>query len=90
MENYDDFTSFDPLHITSFVSTSILEVGNIIKNLFAKDGKEVKVIPAESKDEVQKDARNQADQFITKWWNPKTSIESGIEKVYQEMKHYNE
>lgn len=90
MVNYDDFTSFDPLHITSFVSTSILEVGEIIKNLFSKDGKEVQVIPAESKDEVQKDARNQADQFITKWWKPKTSIESGIEKVYQEMKHYNE
>ena len=90
MQNYDDFTSTDPLHITSFVSTSILEVGKIIQNLFDVDGKEVKVIPAESKDTVQKDARNQADTFITKWWKPKTSIEEGIAKVYREMKHYHE
>jgi len=90
MQNYDDFTSTDPLHITSFVSTSILEVGKIIQNLFDADGKEVNVIPAESKDTVQKDARNQADTFITKWWKPKTSIEEGIAKVYREMKHYHE
>jgi nucleoside-diphosphate-sugar epimerase len=90
MQNYDDFTSTDPLHITSFVSTSILEVGKIIQNLFDSDGKEVKVIPAESKDTVQKDARNQADTFITKWWKPKTSIKEGIEKVYREMKHCHE
>ena len=90
MQNYDDFTSTDPLHITSFVSTSILEVGKIIQNLFGADGKEVEVIPAESKDTVQKDARNQADTFITKWWKPKTSIEEGIAKVYREMKHYHE
>jgi nucleoside-diphosphate-sugar epimerase len=90
MENYDDFTSTDPLHITSFVSTSILEIGKIIQNLFGTDGKEVQVIPAESKDTVQKDARNQADTFITKWWKPKTSIQEGIEKVYREMKHCHE
>ena len=90
MENYDDFTSFDPLHITSFVSTSILEVGKIIQDLFASDGQEVKVVPADSKDTVQKDARNQADTFITKWWKPKTSIEQGIANVYREMKHYHE
>lgn len=90
MQNYDDFTSTDPLHITSFVSTSILEVGKIIQDLFAADGQEVKVVPADSKDTVQKDARNQADTFITKWWKPKTSIEQGIANVYREMKHYHE
>jgi|MDSZ01.1.fsa_nt_gb nucleoside-diphosphate-sugar epimerase len=89
MENYDTFTSFDPLHITSFVSTDILGIGSIIKDLFAKDGKEVKVVPAASKDEVQKDARNVPDETIRKIWSPKTSIEDGIEKVYNDMKpHY--
>ena len=89
MENYHKFTSFDPLHITSFVSTNILAVGEIIKGLFAKDGKEVQVVPAASKDEVQKDARNVPDETIKKIWSPKTSIEDGIEKVYNDMKpHY--
>jgi hypothetical protein len=35
---------------------------------------------------VQKDARNEANPFIRKWWKAKTSIEDGIEKIFEEMK----
>ena len=86
MEQYDSFTSNDELHITTGVHTTILEVGEIIQKLFLKIGKEVFLAPAESKDEVQKDARNKPDLYITKWWKPKTSLYDGISKVFESMR----
>ena len=87
MQEYDSFTSDDELHITSGVSTSILEIAQQIKLYFAGEGKEVEVIPASSKDEVQKDARNVPDLCIRRWWQPKTTITLGIGKVFEAMKH---
>tara|TARA_Y100000994_G_scaffold171069_1_gene140951 strand:+ start:336 stop:1184 length:849 start_codon:yes stop_codon:yes gene_type:complete len=86
MEKYSDFTSSDELHITSGISTSILEIARHIQLLFKEIGKEVDVSPSPSKDEVQKDARNVPDPYIRKWWEPKTSIIDGIKKVFTEMK----
>ena len=83
---YDQFTCDDELHITTGVSTSILEIARNIQVLFKNIGKEVKVIPASSKDEVQKDARNIPDPYIKKWWQPKTDVVDGITKVFEEMK----
>ena len=86
MDCYYQFTCDDELHITTGVSTSILEIAQNIQVLFRNIGKEVKIIPASSKDEVQKDARNISDSYITKWWRPRTSIEEGISKVFEVMK----
>ena len=86
MGKYSDFTSSDELHITSGVSTSILEIAKTIQLYFSGEEKEVKIVPASSKDEVQKDARNIPDPYIRKWWEPKTSITEGIGKVFTEMR----
>ncbi len=86
MDSYDKFTSDDELHITSGVSTSILSIAGTIQNLFRQDDRKVLITPAESKDEVQKDARNEPDPYIKQWWEPKTSIADGIAKVFTEMK----
>ena len=86
MLQYSEFTSSDELHITSGVSTSILEIARQIQLYFGGEEKEVEIIPAASKDEVQKDARNIPDPYIRKWWEPKTSITHGIGKVFTEMK----
>ena len=86
MNNYNEFSSDDNLHITSFKQTSILEIGEIIRSLFKDIGKDVTVSPAKSKDEVQKDKRNEADTFITQWWKPKTSIQDGVANVFNDMK----
>ena len=83
---YDQFTCDDELHITTGISTSILEIAQIIQVLFRNIGKEVKIIPASSKDEVQKDARNISDPYIERWWRPKTDIVDGISKVFNEIK----
>ena len=87
MQEYTAFTSDDELHITSGVSTSILEIARQIQLYFAGEEKEVEIIPASSKDEVQKDARNVPDTYIKKWWQPKTTITLGIGKVFEAMKH---
>ena len=86
MDCYDQFSYDDELHITTGISTSILEIAQIIQVLFRNIGKEVEVIPASSKDEVQKDARNIPDPYIKNWWQPKTSVEDGIAKVFEVMK----
>ena len=86
MDNYTDFTSDDELHITTGTSTSILGIAGTIQNLFRQIDKKVKVVPAESKDEVQKDKRNEPSKYINKWWKPKTSVADGIAKVFDDMK----
>ena len=86
MDCYDQFSSTDELHITTGVSTNILEIAQNIQSLFKSIGKEIKISPSSSKDEVQKDARNIPDPYIRKWWTPKTSIVDGIKKVFDEIK----
>ena len=87
MDNYDQFTSNDELHITTGKYSTILEIAHNIQKLFSNLGKDVIIKPSASKDEVQKDARNTPDPYIKKWWQPKTSVEDGVAKVFEEMKN---
>ena len=85
MENYTDFKPEDPLHITSFHNDS-KDVAAIIQGCFNRIGKhDVKIKPGLAKDSVQMDKRNEADSYIMGWWLPKTSIEAGINKVFDDM-----
>ena len=86
MENYEEIGPDDNLHITSFQQTTILEIAEIIQFLFSKLGHDVKISPANSKDEVQKDKRNEADTYINRFWKAKTSIQDGITNVFNDMK----
>ena len=86
MDEYDNLSCDDELHITTGVYTTVLEIASEIKSLFSSIGKEITITPAQSKDEVQKDARNTPDPFIKKFWNPKTSVPEGLKKVFEEMK----
>ena len=74
------------LHITSFNASTIKEVALIIQGYFNIVGKSVTIKPAEAKDTVQLNKRNEADAFITKWWLPKTTLHVGIRKVFDEMR----
>jgi nucleoside-diphosphate-sugar epimerase len=88
MENYNDFTPEDNLHITSFHSTKIIDVASMILGQFNLIGKyDVKLQPSTEKDIVQMDKRNRPDTYLTKWWTPKTTIEQGIAKVFEAMKN---
>jgi nucleoside-diphosphate-sugar epimerase len=86
MKNYTDFKPEDPLHITSFHSTSIKEVASIIQGQFNLIRRNVNIKPGLAKDSVQMDKRNEANTYITGWWLPKTTIDKGIAKVFEVMK----
>lgn len=87
MNNYKEFDSNDDLHITSFKSTRILDVAHIVAGQFNLIDKKVTIETANEKDTVQFDKNNQPNTFILKWWMPKTSIEEGISKIFNEMKN---
>ena len=86
MENYTDFKPEDPLHITSFNATSIKQIASIITGQFNIIGKTVNIKPGFAKDSVEMDKRNEANTYISGWWLPKTNIQDGIAKVFNEMK----
>ena len=86
MDEYDNLSCDDELHITTGVYTTVLEIASEIKSLFSGIGKEIKITPAQSKDEVQKDARNDPDPYIKEFWQPTTSVKEGLKKVFEEMK----
>lgn len=87
MLNYKDFKPTDDLHVTSFHSTSIKEIASIIQGCFNRiERYDVKIKPGLAKDSVQMDKRNEASNFIHSWWLPKTGIEAGIHKVFNEIK----
>ena len=88
MENYNDFTPEDNLHITSFHSTKIIDIASVICGQFNLIGNyDVKIKPSKEQDNVQMDKRNRPDTFITKWWIPKTNVENGISKIFEVMKN---
>ena len=86
MDEYDNLSCDDELHITTGVYTTVLEIAEEIKSLFAGIGKTITVTPAQLKDEVQKDARNVPDPYIKEFWQPTTSVKEGLKKVFEEMK----
>jgi len=87
MNCYTDFKSTDPIHITSFRNDSVKRVAEIIQGQFNLIGRyDVKINPGAAKDSVQLDKRNEADNYIHGWWLPKTTLEVGISKVFEEMK----
>jgi nucleoside-diphosphate-sugar epimerase len=88
MHNYDDFSSEDNLHITSFSSTKIIDIAHMIAGQFNLIGKyKVTIKPSKEIDKVQFNKKNRPDTFIIKWWKPKTTIQEGISKVFSEMKN---
>ena len=87
MNCYSDFKPEDPLHITSFRGNTIKEVSEIITGQFNLIGKSIKIKPGLAKDSVQLDKRNQANNYITGWWMPKTNLQDGIAKVFEVMKN---
>ena len=86
MECYTQFKPEDPLHITSFNTSSIKEVSQIIMGQFNLINRPVKINAGLAKDSVQMDKRNKADNYIQGWWLPKTNLQTGIANVFNEMK----
>jgi nucleoside-diphosphate-sugar epimerase len=80
-EQYHHVPRDQELHITNFEWQSILDVANIIANLYP--GTQIK--PAKSADDVQRDKRNEPNPFILNYWKPTTDLASGIKFVNDMM-----
>jgi nucleoside-diphosphate-sugar epimerase len=78
--HYHDLPRDKELHITSFEWVRVLAIAELIARLTGAT-----VEPAASTDEVQKDARNEPDDFILDYWQPKTSLKEGITKIIHEL-----
>jgi len=63
--------------ITSFEWDKVYEIANILDVISS-----CKVIPSDRKDETQRNAMNEPDPYIKKYWQPRTSLKEGIMKLY--------
>jgi nucleoside-diphosphate-sugar epimerase len=79
---YNSLDRNQEYHITNFEWNTVLDIANEIASNFD----DVEVIPALSKDMVQKDKRNEPDEYILSFWKPKISLKDGIKKIIEVMK----
>lgn len=79
MEVYDTIDISKNLHITNFKWNKIIDVAEIISKKFNN----CEIIKSDSIDTVQLDKRNEPDNYILNFWQPKTSLEDGINKIIQ-------
>jgi len=80
-ERYQDLPRDQNYHVTSFEWCTMLDVANIVATHFPG----TKVVPAVTKDDVQRDAKNEPDPFIMRYWQPRIDLEQGISDIVQQM-----
>ena len=78
---YSELPRDQEYHITSFEWTTMLDIANMIAGHFPG----TVVQPAQAKDMVQKDKRNEANTSILAYWKPKISLVDGIKNIIDEM-----
>ena len=71
------------LHLTTSKKTKIIDIAKIIKNILKTKGISVKILPSKKKDNLQKSVNNLSNNFFLKYWKPKYSITSGVEKIVE-------
>lgn len=76
---YDEIDRSKSLHVTSFEWTKIIDVANIISSEFNN----CQIYPSTKKDDVQKNIKNEPDNYILNFWKPKTKLEQGIRKIIE-------
>lgn len=78
---YNDIERNVPLHITNFEWNQIITIAEIIQKLT-----KCSIKPSTDKDTVQLDKRNEPDPYILNFWKPKTTLEEGINKIFNLIK----
>jgi nucleoside-diphosphate-sugar epimerase len=80
-QRYRDLPRDKNYHITNFAWNTMLEVADIIASHFPG----TRVQPANKKDTVQLDAKNEPDPYILEYWQPRTSLREGIAQIVSYM-----
>jgi len=76
-QKYKEIDKSQNYSITSFKWNKIHEIANILDVLSSCD-----IHPGDKKDKTQRNAMNEPNDNIKKYWEPKTSLEEGIMKLY--------
>jgi len=76
-QNYKKIDKSQNYSITSFKWDKIYKIAEILDVLSSCD-----IIPGDKKDKTQRNAMNEPNNNIKKYWEPKTSLEEGIMKLY--------
>ena len=76
-KEYNNLDKTEDYCITSFKWSKVYEIANILDILSSCE-----VIPSDKKDETQRNAMNEPSSYIKQFWQPKTSLEEGIMKLY--------
>jgi nucleoside-diphosphate-sugar epimerase len=78
MMNYENIDRTKNLHISSFEWVKIKDIAEIIKEI----NKKCKIVPNSKIDDIQLNRKNEPDNYILTFWNPKTKLKEGINKLY--------
>ena len=78
MLNYESIPDSEELHLANFEWNSILEVAQIIGDVYGAE-----IIPGESSDNIQLDIKNIPNKYLLNLWKPKTKLKDGILKVIE-------
>jgi nucleoside-diphosphate-sugar epimerase len=78
MLNYESIPDSEELHLAKFEWNSILEVAQIIGDVYRAE-----IIPGESSDNIQLDIKNIPNKYLLNLWQPKTKLKDGILKVIE-------
>jgi nucleoside-diphosphate-sugar epimerase len=81
MSNYNFYKKEKKIDLTTTKFTSIIEIANIIKKIFFKQGIDIKIIKSKKKDILQFNQQNKANKFFLKYWKPKYSLKEGISEI---------
>ena len=73
------------LHLTNGIKTKIVDIAKIIKKNLSNKNLKIKIISGKSKDNIQLNKNNKNNNFLKKYWKPKVSISTGINKI---INHY--
>ena len=70
---YDSLDRSKEYHVTNFEWTSIVDIAKMVSEKIP-----CSIVPAQAKDAVQRNVRNEPDPWILNYWKPSTSIQQGI------------
>jgi nucleoside-diphosphate-sugar epimerase len=71
------------LHLTTSKKTRIIDIAKIIKHILKNKKILIKIFPSKNKDNLQKNVNNLSNNFFLKFWKPKFTVKSGIEKIIE-------
>ena len=78
---YNEIDRSKSLHITSFEWTKIIDIAEIISS----ECNDCPIYPSTKKDNVQRNIKNEPDDYILNFWKPKTKLEQGIRNIISLM-----